>query len=193
MRAHFTLVCCVLPVWAYAIAAATLGQIVVAEVIAGGSGDCRPQHQDCAAHTGRLRIRIVEILALGDESHFRVFGEIIRDNKVIEPPHQVRTAPVVVDQTVEVSIRTPDEAPLRDDQVNERFLGRRLLLSLTFGGGVLPLREDQTSGPVGPSSSLPSGSSLYAEIWPTERREWIEKTIVDRNGEHCPKAVTNPR
>ncbi|MDP9009299.1 MAG: sel1 repeat family protein [Pseudomonadota bacterium] len=203
MRALFTLVCCALPVWAYAIAAATQeeilcnsGQVVVADVISGKSADCRLQYRDCSPHdSGWLQIHIVDVLAVGDDAAFRRFGAAMKDSKFTEVPHAVRTTPVVTNQIVEVSVRifAPLDAPLTDALVIERFRGKRLLLSLSFGGGVLPLLEstiDESGTEKGPTTRLPAGSDLYAQIWPAEQREWIEKTIVDRNGEDCPKVIT---
>src|ERR1700722_13362809 len=202
MRALFTLVCCTLPAWAYAIAATqeqilcNSGQIVVADVISGRSADCRLQYRDCSPHdSGWLQIHVVDVLAVGDDAAFRRFGAAMKDSNFTEAPHGVRTTPVVTNQIVEVSVRisAPLDAPLTDAQVNERFRGKRLLLSLSLGGGVLPLLEntiDESGTEKGPPTRLPAGSDLYAQIWPTEQREWIEKTIVDRNGSHCPKAVT---
>jgi hypothetical protein len=198
MRTLLALVCCALPVSAYAIVAATQeqilcnsGQIVVADVISGKTADCRLQYRDCL---GWLQIQIVDVLAVGDDAAFRIFGADIKDNKFTEPPHEVRTTPVVKNQIVAVRVEVPAplDAPLTDAQVIERFRGKRLLLSLSFGGGVLPLLESkiyESGTEKGPPTSLPSGSDLYAQMWTAERREWIEKTIVERNGEHCPKAA----
>jgi TPR repeat protein len=202
MRALFTLVCCALPIWAYAAAATqeqilcNSGQIVVADVISGKSADCRLQYRDCFPHdSGWLKVHIVDVLAVGDDAAFRTFGAAMKDSKFTAAPHEVRTTPVVTNQIVEVSVRisAPLDPPLTDAQVIERFHGKRLLLSLSFGGGVLPLLEntiDESGTAKGPTTSLPAGSDLYAQIWPAEKREWIEKTIVDRKGTHCPKAVT---
>ena len=201
MRGLLISVCCSLPVSAYAIAATQeqilchSGQIVVADVISGKSADCRLQYRDCYPRDlGTLQVRIIDVLAVGDDAAFRRFGAAMTDNKFAEAPHEVRTTPVIKNQTVEVSARMsePLEAPLTDVQVNERFRGKRLLLSLSFGGGVLPLLEnsiDDSGTKKGPPTSLPSGSDLYAQIWPAERREWVEKTIVDQNGKNCPKAA----
>src|ERR1700730_5519374 len=203
MRAHFTLGCCALPACAYAVVAATQeqvlchsGQVVVADVISGKSADCRLQYRDCFPHdSGWLKVHIVDVLAVGDDAAFRIFGAAMKDSKFTEAPHEVRTTPVVTNQIVEVSVRisAPLDAPLTDHQLVERFRGKRLLLALSFGGGLLPLIEntiEESGTEKGPTTSLPAGSDLYAEIWPAEKREWIEKTIVDRNGTHCPKAVT---
>jgi uncharacterized protein len=205
MRALFTLVCCALPVCPYALAAIAAtqeqllcnsGQVVVADVISGKTADCRLQYRDCSPHDiARLQIHIVDVLAVGDDAAFLRFGASMKDGKFTEAPHEVRTTPVITNQIVEVSVRisAPLDAPLTDAQVIERFRGKRLVLSLSFGGGVLPLLENginKSGTEKGPATSLPAGSDLYAQIWPAEQREWIEKTIVDRNGTQCPKAVT---
>jgi TPR repeat protein len=206
MRALIATVCCALPISAYATVAATSeqilcnsAQIVVADVISGSSGDCRLRAGPgwCSPHDiGRLKVRIVEVLAVGADSKFRVFGAAMENGKLTEAPHEVRSTPVVENQVVAVSVRTsaPIDVALTDGQVDERFRGKRLLLSISFGGGVLPLLENQ-AGERGvekrPPTILPSGSNLYAEIWPVERREWVEKTIVVPHGLDCPKAVVN--
>ena len=92
MRSFFISLCCALPVSAYAILPATpeqvlcnAGQIVIAEVISDKSADCRPQGRDCLPRDrGLLQIRIVDILAVGDEAAFQRFGAAIQDGKFIE-------------------------------------------------------------------------------------------------------------
>jgi uncharacterized protein len=202
MRELLFLVCCALPTWAQAIIGATQeqilcnsGQVVIADVISGRSADCRLQYRDCSPHDlGWLQIRIVDILAVGDDTAFRRFGAGTKGNKFAEHPHEVRTTPVAKNQIVQVSVRisAPLDAPLTDAQVIHSFRGKRLLLSLSFGAGVLPLLGsaiDASGTEKGQPTSLAAGSNLYGQIWPAEQREWVEKTIVDRNGENCPRAA----
>ena len=108
---------------------------MVADVVSGKSADCRLQYRDCSPHdSGRLQIHVVDVLAVGDDAAFRRFGAAMKDSNFTEAPHEVRTTPVVTNQIVEVSVRisAPLDAPLTDAQVNERFRGKRLLLSLSF-------------------------------------------------------------
>ncbi len=194
---------CLLPIAAHAIVPATAeqmlcrsGQVVIADVISGVSADCRLKSSDCPSQDfGRLNIRIVQVLATGDDASFRRFGVKPDANKVLGKPHEVRTRPVVEAQTVEVTIITlaPAYVPLTDAVVDERFRGKRLLLSLYFGGDVIPLKKDESNRRFhdDPPVFVPPGTDLHAQQWKPEQREWVEKTLATRAGKQCPRLIAN--